>query len=277
MPFAIMDASFSLSDTEFGLFQRLIYKLTGIHLADSKKVLLVGRLGKRLRALGLERFEQYYRLLATGEYPDELQTMVDLITTNETYFFREPAHFEWLARFAREARSRPLRVWSAASSSGEEAYTIAMVLADELGVSGGWEIVASDISLSVLEKARLGHYPMERGTGISQPHLKKYCLRGVRRQEGTFLVIPELGNHIRFLQINLLDVKAPDIGSFDVIFLRNVMIYFDMPTKQRVITNMLPYLKPDGYFIVGHSETLNGVSEALNPVRPTLYRLRQKP
>lgn len=267
-----MDASLPLSDHEFSLFQRLIYKLTGIHLADSKKVLLVGRLGKRLRFWHLESFGDYYRLLTSGEQPAELQTMIDLVTTNETYFFREPAHFEWLTRFAHESRARPLRIWSAAASSGEEAYSIAMVLADEFGLSGAWEIVASDISVSVLEKARLGHYPMERGTGISQAHLKKYCLRGVRQHEGTFLVVPELGEHIRFLHVNLLDIHGPSFGPFDVIFLRNVMIYFDIPTKQKVVSNMLPFLKPEGYFIVGHSETLNGVSEALVPVRPTLYR-----
>lgn len=260
-----------ITDREFGLFQRLIYRLAGISMSDSKKVLMVGRLGKRLRHYGLDNFADYYRLLASGEHPDELQLMVDLLTTNETYFFREPAHFDFLAQFAARRRGANFRVWSGACSSGEEPYTIAMVLAETLGLSANWEIVASDISLSILERARSGLFPMERGSGISEKLLKKYCLKGVREQAGNFRVDTRLGERISFRQLNLIDLQAGGLGQFDLIFLRNVMIYFDNETKRKVIRNMLPHLRRDGVFVVGHSETLNGLTDELVALRPTLY------
>jgi chemotaxis protein methyltransferase CheR len=179
----------AITDQEFGLFQRLIYKLAGISLSDAKKVLLVGRLQKRLRHYQLDSFSQYYRMLATGEHPEELQTMVDLLTTNETYFFREPKHFDFLREEILANRRSPstFRVWSAASSTGEEAYTLAMLLAENLK-DAPWEIVGSDISTQVLEKARRGHYPIERNEGIPPALLGKYCLKGVRSLDGKFVL-----------------------------------------------------------------------------------------
>ncbi len=260
-----------LTDREFGLFQRLIYRLAGISMGDNKKVLMVGRLGKRLRHYGLSSFGDYYRMLSSGEHPDELQMMVDLLTTNETYFFREPAHFDFLAKFAAKRRGSNFRVWSGACSSGEEPYTIAMVLAETLGLSAPWEIVASDISLTILDRARTGLFPMERGSGISEALLKKYCLKGVREQAGNFMVTPRLSERITFRQLNLIDLDGRGLGEFDVIFLRNVMIYFDNDTKRKVVRNMLPHLRRDGVFIIGHSETLNGLTDDLVAMRPTLY------
>ena len=263
----------AISDQEFALFQRLIYKIAGISLSDSKKVLLVGRLQKRLRHYQLENFNQYYRLLSSDEHPGELQVMVDLLTTNETYFFREPKHFDFLRQHILRGwrGERPFRVWSAASSSGEEAYTIAMVLADTLA-SKAWEIVGSDISTQVLDKARQGHYPMTRIDGIPRPFLSKFCRKGVRSQEGTFLINAELRARVNFLQVNLTQPVTADVGLFDVIFLRNVMIYFDNDTKRRVVSHLLPHLRPGGHFIIGHSETLNGIVSSLNQVSPTIYR-----
>ncbi|MBP8022642.1 MAG: protein-glutamate O-methyltransferase CheR [Azonexus sp.] len=263
----------AISDQEFALFQRLIYKIAGISLSDSKKVLLVGRLQKRLRHYQLENFNQYYRLLSSDEHPGELQVMVDLLTTNETYFFREPKHFDFLRQHILRGwrGERPFRVWSAASSSGEEAYTIAMVLADTLA-SKAWEIVGSDISTQVLDKARQGHYPMTRIDGIPRPFLSKFCRKGVRSQEGTFLINAELRARVNFLQVNLTQPVTADVGLFDVIFLRNVMIYFDNDTKRRVVSHLLPHLRPGGHFIIGHSETLNGIVTSLNQVSPTIYR-----
>ena len=263
----------AISDQEFALFQRLIYKIAGISLSDSKKVLLVGRLQKRLRHYQLENFNQYYRLLSSDEHPGELQVMVDLLTTNETYFFREPKHFDFLRQHILRGwrGERPFRVWSAASSSGEEAYTIAMVLADTLA-SKAWEIVGSDISTQVLDKARQGHYPMTRIDGIPRPFLSKFCRKGVRSQEGTFLINAELRARVNFLQVNLTQPVTADVGLFDVIFLRNVMIYFDNDTKRRVVSHLLPHLRPGGHFIIGHSETLNGIVTNLNQVSPTIYR-----
>jgi len=248
-----MDSN-GVTDQEFALFQKLIYRLAGINMADSKKPLVAGRLSRRLRHYGLDSFGAYYKLVASGEHPEELQLMVDLLTTNETYFFREAAHFDFLQDFAASRRGRPFRVWSGASSSGEEPYTIAMVLAETLGLSSNWEVVASDISLTVLERAQTGLYPMERGRGIPPELMKKYCLKGVRSQEGNFLVVPKLRERVDFRHINLIAPDTRDLGQFDIIFLRNVMIYFENDT-----------------FIVGHSETLTGITDDLSALRPTLY------
>ena len=263
----------AITDQEFALFQRLIYKIAGISLSDAKKVLLVGRLQKRLRHYQFDTYSQYYRMLASGQNPDELQTMVDLLTTNETYFFREPKHFEFLRDEIIAKRNSPttFRVWSAASSTGEEPYTLAMMLAEHLPRTP-WEVVGSDISTQVIEKARRGHYPIDRNEGIPPRFLSKYCLKGVRAHAGTFLIAPELRQHVSFRQVNLTLPVDRDIGLFEVIFLRNVMIYFDMETKRKVVQNLLPQLVPGGHFIIGHSETLNGISDGLTVVRPTIYR-----
>ena len=264
---------FSINDQEFALFQRLIYKIAGISLSDAKKVLLVGRLSRRLKQHALGSFTEYYRMLSSGEHPEELQTMVDLLTTNETYFFREPKHFEFLRDevIAKRNSGAPFRVWSAASSSGEEAYSIAMTLADALP-NAPWEIVGSDISTQVLAKAVTGHYSLARTDGISTGHMRKYCLKGVRSHAGSFLIVPELRKRTRFYQINLMHPVEAEIGDFDVIFLRNVMIYFDPETKARVVHNLTPRLRQGGYLIIGHSETLNGITDRLLSVRPTIYR-----
>ncbi len=263
----------NITDEEFSLFRRLIYKIAGISLNDSKKVLLAGRLGKRLRQYGLRNFGDYYRMLASGDYPEELQTMVDLLTTNETYFFREPQHFEFLRSevIAKRTIPAPLRIWSAASSTGEEVYSIAMTLADAMPEKQ-WEVVGSDICTRVLSKAVSGHYSLARTEGIPPGHMRKYCLKGVRSHEGTFLIDPELRRKTRFYQINLMNPVDNDIGDFEVIFLRNVMIYFDQETKARVVHNLLPRLKSGGHLIIGHSETLNGITSKVTSVRPTIYR-----
>lgn len=261
-----------ITDQEFALFRRLIYKIAGISLADSKKILVTGRLQRRLRHYGLDNFSQYYRLISSGQHPQELQVMVDLLTTNETYFFREPKHFDFLRdRILPARRGGPFRVWSAASSTGEEAYTIAMVLAEHLR-DGNWDVFGSDISTQVLAKASAAHYPLERHEGIPPAFLSKYCLKGVRSQAGTFLINQQLRSRVRFAQVNLTNPISPEIGDFDVIFLRNVMIYFDNDTKRKVVANLSPRLRTGGYFIVGHSETLNGITGELSAVQPTIYR-----
>ena len=267
-----------ITDAEFARFQRLIHEIAGISLADSKKVLLVGRLGKRLRALQLGSFGQYHDLVANPDNVQERQTMVDLLTTNETYFFREQAHFDYLRStiVPQHPRNQPLNIWSAAASTGEEIYTLAMVLADCLGVDGQWNIMGSDISTQVLAVARRGQYWVERTRGLPVEYRHTYCLKGVRSQEGSFLIAPELRRHTRFMQINLNDT-LPDIGLFHVVFLRNVMIYFDNDTKREVVGRIVRKLHPGGYLIVGHSESLNGITEAVKLVRPTIYRLPPAP
>ena len=265
----------NISASEFAQFQKLIFQIAGISLSEAKKLLLVGRLSKRLKHLGLPRFTDYYKYVTDKANQAELQTMVDLLTTNETYFFREPKHFEFLRNRAQQSRTGSFRVWSAASSSGEEAYSMAMVLADVLG-AGSWEVIGTDISTRVLNKAQGGHYPIERIDGIPPALLKKYCLKGMRDQAGTLLIIRELRERVRFLYSNLMTPRK-DLGMFDVIFLRNVMIYFDNDTKRKVIANLLPFLKADGHFIVGHSESLNGLTNELMPIQPTVYRRGNRP
>ena len=260
-----------LSDTEFGQFQRFIFETAGITLTDAKKALVSGRLAKRVSACQLNSYGEYFRLL--GESPQELQNAVDLLTTNETYFFREPKHFQFLKQYITgEGRHAALRVWSAAGSTGEEAYSIAMLLEDCLP-GQPWEVVASDISTRVLERARAGHYSMGRIDNFPPGYLQRFCLKGKDTQEGTMLIERRLRNKVRFLQVNL-NAPLPRLGMFDVIFLRNVLIYFNTETKHKVVGRVLSALKPGGYLLIGHSESLIEVTEAVGLVAPAIY---QKP
>ncbi len=261
-----------ISEREFQAIRAWIRGAAGINLSEQKKALVVGRLASRLRHYGLDSYGRYFELLQGGTQPEELQIAVDLLTTNETYFFREPKHFEFLREriLPGHPKGRVFRVWSAASSSGEEPYSIAMTLAESLGEEP-WELVASDLSSRVLARAQTGHYAMARAKTIPRHLLSKYCLRGVGAQEGTFLVDPRLRSRVRFLQVNLVG-PLPQLHQFDVIFLRNVMIYFDAPTKHEVVSRMLPHLAHGGHIFVGHSESLNGVSDAVKSVQPSIYR-----
>lgn len=254
---------------EFAQFKRLIFDIAGITLTEAKQVLLAGRLFKRVKHFGFGSYSDYYRHVSQPAHQDELQVMVDLLTTNETYFFREAQHFEFLKHCAQQHTGGTFRVWSAAASSGEEAYSIAMVLADTMA-SGAWEVVGTDISTRVLDKARNGHYSMERTQGIPDRFLKQHCLKGIGEHAGTLLIRRTLRERVRFVHGNLLQPRR-DLGSFDVIFLRNVMIYFEMDTKRKVVANLIPFLKPGGRLIVGHSESLNGITDRLAAVQPTIY------
>lgn len=262
----------TINDQEFGQFQKLIYQLAGINLSPAKKALVSGRLAKRLNQYRLDSYGDYFKLLTASHNSAELQVAVDLLTTNETYFFREPKHFDFLHThiLAKHKPGNPFRVWSAACSSGEEPYSIAMVLADHLG-DCPWEVAASDISTRMLEKARTGHYPMDRIDGISREHLSRYCLKGVGAQENTLLVDQKLRSRVNFMQVNL-NQPLPALGGFDVIFLRNVMIYFDQETKRQIVQRILSLLKPGGHFLIGHSESLYGVIDTLHPLAPSIYR-----
>lgn len=262
----------AITDQEFQQFQELMHRIAGIELTSTKKNLVSGRLSKRLKQFALSSYNEYYRLLVSGKLPEEMQMAVDLLTTNETQFFREPRHFDFLRQQV-IAGAKPgcmYRVWSAACATGEEPYSIAMVLADCLG-EGPWEVIASDISARALEKARLGHYALERAKHIPPNYLTGHCLKGIGRQQGTFLVDRMLRNRIQFMQINL-NAPLPRIGEFNIVFLRNVMIYFGMDTKKLVVNRILPALKSGGHFIVGHSESLNGVVDGLDLVTPSIYR-----
>jgi len=262
----------TITEREFSQFQRFIYEAAGICMANGKQALVSGRLAKRLAHYQLETYGDYLRLLESRAQPAELQVAVDLLTTNETYFFREPKHFALLRELALEARDKrqTLRIWSAASSSGEEAYSIAMVLADVLD-EGPWEVLGTDISTRVLERARCGHYTMERASQMPAAYLKRFCLKGQGSETGTLLVERQLRQRVQFRHLNLNE-PLPKLGSFDVIFLRNVMIYFNLATKRQVVARLLAQLRPGGYFLIGHSETLNDINDTLVAVAPSIYR-----
>jgi len=262
----------TLTDTEFGQFQRFIFEIAGITLTSAKKALVSGRLAKRLQARRVNSYGDYFKLLASGQDALEVQTAVDLLTTNETYFFREPKHFQFLRQYVTSAQVRgsAVRVWSAAGSTGEEAYSIAMLLSDCLA-GQSWEVFASDISTRVLERARRGHYSMDRLGNFPPGYLQRFCLKGKGDQSGTMLVERSVRNRVNFLQVNL-NATLPRLGLFDVIFLRNVMIYFNTSTKRQVVDRVLSLLKPGGYLFIGHSESLIDVTESVDLVAPAIYR-----
>ena len=256
-------------------FQRIraaFRRASGIDLPENKRQLVAGRLFGHLKELGLSDYDAYITLLGQPERAAERQRMVDLLTTNETYFFREPEHFRYLVGQILPALARrPVRVWCAAASSGEEPYSLAMLLQDRLG-DGGWSLLASDLSTRVLERASRGLYPLQRLELLPPEYLKRFCLRGTGEYEGQLLIRRELRERVRFCQHNLLD-SAADLGLFDVIFLRNVLIYFNGATRAQVIEQVLRQLRPGGWLIIGHSESLQGVNTALQLVRPSIYRL----
>jgi chemotaxis protein methyltransferase CheR len=262
----------TITDREFSQFQRFIFDAAGIFMANGKQALVSGRLAKRLAYYQLNSYSDYLRLLESRAQPSELQVAVDLLTTNETYFFREPKHFALLRELALEAKSRSktLRIWSAACSSGEEPYSIAMVLADVLG-EASWEVLGTDISTRMLERARCGHYPMERASQMPPAYLKRFCLKGQGSESGTLLIERALRSRLQLQHLNLNE-PLPKVGTFDLIFLRNVMIYFNLETKRQVVARLLAQLRPGGYFLIGHSETLNDINGTLKPVAPSIYR-----
>jgi len=263
----------AITDQDFERFRELALRHAGISMAASKKTLVETRLRKRLVARRLDSYREYLSVLGQPNESLELQTAIDLLTTNETSFFREPKHFQHLRDYALQCRQRSarFRVWSAACSTGEEPFTAALVLAETLGWSE-WEVVASDLSTKVLARARTAHYSLDRAQGISEDMLRKYCLKGVGKQTGTFLFDMPIRSRVQFHHGNLLELAPKTLGHFDAIFLRNVMIYFDLPTKQKVIANLLPSLRPGGMLYIGHSETLNGVCSDVEMLSPAIYR-----
>ncbi len=261
----------AITDHELGWFRDFIYEHAGISLAPHKRHLVMGRLQKRLFHYGLSSYTDYRKLIEHPDNDQERQILVDLLTTNETYFFREPAHFDLLRDHVLPSyRGRAFRAWSAASSTGEEAYTLAMVMAGVLGM-GDWEVLGSDISETVLGKARAGVYPLERARDMPREMLAEHCLKGVRSQAGSLLINPRLKQRVRFKAINLKQ-RLPQLPKFEVVFLRNVLIYFDMPTKREVVQRVSATLKPGGYLFTSHVESLHNVTDELDMVRPSVFR-----
>jgi chemotaxis protein methyltransferase CheR len=269
----------TISTKEFRLFQSLVQNEAGIFLSDQKRALLVGRLAPRMRALALTSYASYHDHLSRDR--EELVRMLDAICTNETQFFREPKQFAslendilpvWRAEAAAGERTKQVRVWSAACSTGEEPYSLAMTLTAHLP---DWsiEILASDLSVKALQRAKFGIWPIERAEQIPAPYRKSFMLRGSGTQEGKMAARPELTSLIRFARINLSHESYPVAGRFDLIFCRNVLIYFDAPSKRRVIDRLLDRLDPRGYFFLGHSESL-GNFDRVRAAGPTVYALR---
>lgn len=263
-----------LSDRTFERIAALMHQSCGLSFAPSKKPLIGSRLQARLQRLGLEHYEDYCELIESPDDGGEFQVAVDLLTTNETYFFREPAHFELLAAEFRQGPVRSPAVWSAASSFGDEAYTIAMLL-QELQQAGRvgpeWRVLGTDISDRVLQSAAQAIYPAERLRHVSPERLKRHCLRGEGDAEGLVQMHPRLREHVTFGQLNLMQ-PIEDLGPFDAVFLRNVLIYFDAPTKSAVVDRVLQQLRPGGLFFIGTAEGRVPCRTPLAPLAPGAFR-----
>lgn len=259
----------ALGDSEFLGLQRLMADVSGIWMAPHKRSLVAGRLMKRLRHHNLQNFVDYLRLLESPQFGDERRLVVDLLTTNETYFFREWRHFELLGAWMGQ-QTEPLRLWSAACSSGEEPYSLAM-LAHERCPREDWSILASDLSLSMLERAHAGIYDMEQARHFPEGWLHRHCLRGVDDMEGRFRVQRVLRERVVSREINLMLSLPQDLGAFDVIFLRNILIYFDSDAKLRILQRLMPRLRRGGLLFIGHAESLHGFDLPLRSLHPSVY------
>ncbi len=268
-----------ISDAQYTKLAQLVYRLCGINLGTSKKELLKARLAKRLRATGCPDVRDYIRQLEEDRSGTELVSFLDVITTNKTDFFREPQHFDFLAKEILPrldkivGSSDSFRVWCAASSTGEEPYTIAIVLQEnkQLWQRRGAKILASDLSTQVLEHGRRAVYTMERVAVMPRPILTKYFQKGRNRWQGHVRARPNLRDMVEFQRVNLMDPFKFQ-HRFHTIFCRNVMIYFDKPTQERLVQKFFDCLVPGGYLFVGHSESLTGIQHRLAFVKPAVYR-----
>lgn len=283
--FPRMHASFTatLSAEAYRTLSALVYQHSHIRLGPDKQPMLANRLRKRLRALGLVSYDDYCAVLRSGQGPDEIEHLVDLISTNHTRFFREPEHFtfltgrilpELLPRLAREGAS--LRVWSAAASSGEEPYTMSIVLSEFFREhrSVGWQVEASDISHRILDQAERGIYRLDARHALPPELLRRYFQRGVGAQDGTCRVKAELRQRVRFQRINLFQAEYPVPRDQHVIFCRNVMIYFDPASRAALVQKLTRQLAPGGFLLIGHSESLLDIRHDLEPVRQSIFRKR---
>ncbi len=265
-----------MSDREFRGFRDLVYRESGIHIPEHKRELLTARLSRRIRTLGMLRFGQYLALVERES--QERVEMLDRLVTNETRFFREPSQFafletqilpRWRAEAASRARPRRVRVWSAGCSTGQEPYSIAMTL---LAGLEGWdiEVLATDLSGRALRQAMAGVWPVEKSAEIPESYLKTYMLRGVRSQSGMMSASDAARAVIRFQRLNLHE-ELPELGTFDLIFCRNVLIYFDLVARTKAVTRILSRLAPAGYLFLGHSESLLSSGLRLRPMAPSVY------
>jgi chemotaxis protein methyltransferase CheR len=266
----------TLTGPVFDRFRALVYTKAGIALGSTKKSLLISRLAKRAKERGCQNFQEYYDVVTQTGGGEEFLQMLDCMTTNKTDFFREPVHFSFLRDVVLPSvrTERRLNVWSAACSSGEEPYSIAMTITETIEQADRWDwrILASDISTRVLAQAKTGKYEMERVERLPSEALHRHFLKGTGSAKGTVKVKPALTDHIAFRRINLMDEVYPIKTQLDVIFCRNVMIYFDRPTQESLLKKFFRHLKVGGHLFVGHSESLQWVPNPFTYVAPTIYR-----
>ncbi len=272
-----------LSEQEFKKFSGYIYDVCGIKLPPIKRTMLSARLNKRLRALGLGSFREYYDYLMSSEgQRQEMVRMIDVVTTNKTNFFREAKHFDYLVSHVlpayvvrlRGKQEKLLRIWSAGCSSGEEPYTLAMVVYEFLLENPGFDfsILATDICTEVLAVAERAIYPDEAVAEVPLPFRQKYLMRGKDRQKGFHRVVPELRQKVTFQRLNFLSDDFGLDGAIDIIFCRNVIIYFDRRTQINLFKKFYRCFAPQGYLFTGHSETLEGLADKMERVSAAVYR-----
>jgi chemotaxis protein methyltransferase CheR len=285
-PLALPKPIPDLAAEEFHLFQALVVRESGIHLGAKNRAMLVSRLWKRLRALELNSFSSYYRRVKAD--PQEMVLMLDCICTNETHFFREPAAFdclrnrvfpEWVADADAGKRSRRLRIWSAACSTGEEAYSLAMMMLTYFPPSAGWnvEVLGTDLSTKVLARASAAIWPVEKISGVPVDYQRRFLLKGFGPDKGKIKAADELRQVVWFRRLNLTREPYDVTGPFDLIFCRNVLIYFQWETKIKVVDSLGKYLTPSGYLFLGHAESLHGVADKLQFVAPKVFPSSRDP
>jgi chemotaxis protein methyltransferase CheR len=270
----------TMTDDDFIRLSSFIQTELGIKMPYPKKVMLQCRLQKRLRDLNIPSFGEYLEYVFSNEgRKQEMVKMIDLVTTNKTDFFREPSHFDYmkdvvLPELCNLRQKRPIKIWSAACSSGEEPYTIAIIMQDyfENQSEIDFEIFGTDISTRILEKAALGIYSAERIAGIPERILHKYFMRSKNPENKTVRLVPEIRSRVAFQKMNLMDDSYDVKTEFDIIFCRNVLIYFDRETQHRVINKLVSRLRYDGYFFLGHSESITNMRVPLRQIKPTIFR-----
>ncbi|MDX1914522.1 MAG: CheR family methyltransferase [Methylophilus sp.] len=270
----IEEREFDFTLKDFARVRKLIYEHAGISLSEAKTDMVYSRVGRRLRALGYSSFAEYLDFLEGQQDPVEWEAFTNALTTNLTSFFREEHHFPILADHLLKVQ-KPIRIWCSAASTGEEPYTIAMTACEAFGtLRPPVEILATDIDTNVLATASRGVYPYDRVSKLSEARRKQFFQKGVGKHEGTVKVKNELRNLITFSQLNLLDEQWPMKEQFDVIFCRNVMIYFDKPTQTKILDKFVPLMKSNSLLFAGHSENFLYVSNALQLLGKTVYQLK---
>lgn len=265
---------FSFSSADFERVRKLIYQHAGISLSPVKQDMVYSRLARRLRATGKGSFAEYLDMLEKGG-ADEWERFVNSLTTNLTSFFREPHHFPIFAEHLKKLGTRkPIRIWCSAASTGEEPYSIAITVLETFGSNASHvSIFASDLDTNVLATAQRGVYPIERVEKLDQERLRRFFLKGTGAQDGMVSVRPELRKMIQFQRVNLLEPNWPVRGPLDVIFCRNVMIYFDKPTQYKILSRFAPMLESDGLMFAGHSESFLHAADLFRSLGKTVYAL----